>query len=150
MTTTIQIRRIVDDQRVFVDMPDGADNPCTACGACCATYRVSFYCGEVSGGSGGFVPADFTAKVNDVLACMKGTEYGGGRCIALEGELGRAGIGCRIYPDRPSTCREFSPWQADGAPDPECRRARARIGLPPLAPLPQERSVTVESDAQPG
>jgi Fe-S-cluster containining protein len=135
MMKPIQIRRIVDQDRVFVDMPDSPDNPCTACGACCASLRVSFYCGELSGGSGGFVPAQLASKVNDFVACMKGTEMGHGRCIALEGELGRPGVHCSIYPERPSTCREFSPWRDDGSPNPDCQRLRRELGLPPVAAL---------------
>jgi Fe-S-cluster containining protein len=116
------------------DQPIDQDNPCIACGACCAYYRVSFYCGELTGGSGGYVPVELTSKVNSVMACMKGTEAGHGRCVALEGELGRSGIRCRIYAQRPSTCREFDAWHADGAPNPDCQGLRERIGLPALAP----------------
>ena len=113
-------------------MHDSLDNPCLACGACCALFRVSFYCGELSGGSGGTVPAGLASKVNDVIACMRGTEHGQGRCIALVGVLGRPGIHCRIYAERPTTCREFSTWLADGTPNPDCQAARAAIGVAPL------------------
>lgn len=110
------------------------ENPCLACGACCAYYRVSFYCGEITGGLGGYVPADRISKINDVMVCMKGTEFGHGRCNALVGELGKPGIHCEIYENRPSTCRDFSEWEADGSPNPECQRLRIRIGLNPLVP----------------
>ena len=113
-------------------MADHPDNPCVSCGACCAYYRVSFYCGELTGGSGGYVPAELSSKVNDVIACMQGTETGQGRCVALIGELGQPGIGCRIYPNRSSTCREFANWLDDGTPNPECQKLRAKIGLAPL------------------
>lgn len=129
------IHRTTDDQRIFVDMPDAADNPCMACGACCARFRVSFYCGELADGSGGFVPTELASKVNDVIACMKGTEAGNGRCIALVGEVGQPGLRCTIYPNRPTTCREFAPWREDGTPTPECQRVRASFGLPPLEAL---------------
>lgn len=135
MTKEIPIRRTHDNGRVFIDMPDSADNPCTACGACCAHYRVSFYCGELSDGSGGIVPVELTSKVNDFIACMQGTETGHGRCIALLGQLGQAGIGCSIYANRPSTCREFANWLEDGSPNPECQRLRGMLGLAPLPPL---------------
>ena len=118
--------------------PDHQANPCLACGACCASFRVSFYCGEVVGGSAGRVPADLASKVNDVLACMRGTELGGGRCIALVGTLGQPGVACRIYADRPTTCREFDAWLADGTPDPDCQRVRAAIGLPALPARPAQ------------
>lgn len=137
---------IVDEDRLFTDMADSPDNPCTSCGGCCAHFRVSFYCGELSDGLGGMVPVELTSKVNATLACMKGTEHGHGRCIALVGELGKPGVGCSIYPQRPSTCREFSPWQADGQPNPECRRRREALGLPPLAALPTEQAASVHVD----
>ncbi len=149
MTKGILIRRFIDDSRIFIDMPDSPDNPCIACGACCAHFRVSFYCGELTGGSGGFVPEHLASKVNNVMACMKGTEAGNGRCIALVGELGQTGIGCSIYPDRPTPCREFAAWQQDGTPDPDCQRLRAGIGLPPLHPLPAN-DLVFEDHAMPG
>ncbi|MEY4139674.1 MAG: hypothetical protein RLZZ371_1856 [Pseudomonadota bacterium] len=140
MKNRIQIRQVVDGNRSFIDMPDSPDNPCTACGACCAKPRVSFYCGELTGGSGGIVPADMASKVNEVIACMKGTESGNGRCIALVGELGKTGISCSIYANRPSTCREFANWLEDGSPNPDCQRLRAQIGLKPLHPLPPDEA----------
>jgi Fe-S-cluster containining protein len=83
-------------------MVDGEqENPCLSCGACCAHFRVSFYCGELQGPAGGWVPVELTSKVNDLHAAMKGTEFGNGRCIALRGEIGKAGVSCSIYRDRP-------------------------------------------------
>lgn len=108
------------------------DNPCLSCGACCAHFRVSFYCGELTGGSGGFVPVELTSQVTPVLACMKGTEQGGQRCIALGGTLGQPGIHCTIYENRPTPCREFSMWRDDGSPNPDCNRLRVKLGLPEL------------------
>jgi uncharacterized protein len=135
MSQSTPIRRLEDDGRVFIDMPDSPDNPCISCGACCAHFRISFYCGELTGGLGGFVPVELTSKVNETFACMKGTEAGGGRCIALVGEIGQPGIGCTIYPNRPTPCREFEVWLEDGTPNPHCQRLRAQRGLPPLAPM---------------
>ncbi len=111
-------------------------NPCLSCGACCAHFRVSFYCGEVAGEGGGTVPAEFVSQVGPLRACMKGTEYGGQRCVALRGELGHDGIHCAIYEQRPSPCREFSPWLDDGTPNPDCQRVRNAIGLPSLPRRP--------------
>ena len=142
MPKPMAVTWIVDEDRLFADMSgstDPSDNPCTACGGCCVHFRVSFYCGELSDGLGGMVPVELTSKVNDHLACMKGTESGHGRCVALVGELGQPGIACRIYARRPSTCREFSPWEADGRPNPVCQQLRHRLGLPSLAPLPAQQ-----------
>lgn len=133
MAHSIQIVHRQDDDRVFIDMPDSPDNPCTSCGICCAYFRVSFYCGELSDGLGGFVPAELTSQLTPLRACMKGTETGHGRCIALRGTLGRPGIACAIYANRPTPCREFPTWLEDGTPNPDCQRLRASIGLPPLA-----------------
>ena len=138
MVKHIQIRRLQDDQRVFIDMPDSPDNPCLSCGACCTHFRVSFYCGELSDGSGGTVPVELTSKVNALMACMKGTENGGKPCIALRGTPGQPGISCAIYTRRPSTCREFAAWLDDGTPNPECQRVRAAIGLAPLEARPRD------------
>lgn len=126
-----QIEKQTDDGRVFIDMPD--DGPCTSCGVCCAHYRVSFVAMEMDSSPGGTVPADLVSAVNSVMACMKGTEHGGGRCVALRGELGKPGIGCAIYENRPSPCREFPVWMADGQPNPDCQRLRAAAGLNPLS-----------------
>lgn len=136
MAEIIQIRRLQEDQRVFIDMVDGELNPCHSCGVCCSSFRISFYCGELTGGLGGFVPVELTSKVNDFFACMQGTEAGNGRCIALRGQIGEPGIHCAIYARRPTPCREFPVWLDDGSPNPDCQRIRARFGLPPLAPLP--------------
>jgi uncharacterized protein len=44
------------------------------------------------------------------------------RCIALQGEVGKQ-VGCSIYEQRASTCREF----AEGSE--ACNRARQKYGL---------------------
>jgi len=114
-------------------------NPCLSCGACCAHFRVSFYCGEIaSADGGGMVPPELVVQVGPLRAAMKGTEIGNGRCVALRGEVGSPGVHCGIYEQRPSPCREFEPWLADGTPDADCQRVRARFGLPPLPALTQD------------
>lgn len=75
------------------------------------------------------------SKLNDFRVSMKGTEIGNGRCIALVGEVGIAGVHCSIYPQRSSVCREFDPWLPDGRANPDCQRVRARHGLPALVSL---------------
>ena len=132
-TKPIQLTRLQDDNRVFVDMADNDENPCLSCGACCQHFRISMYVGEIASHPGGTVPDELVSKINPVMACMKGTEAGNGRCIALRGEVGKPGIGCNIYADRPSPCREYRVWMDDGTPNPDCQRLRARIGLAPLS-----------------
>jgi Fe-S-cluster containining protein len=130
--------------KTLTDAHSASDaNPCVSCGACCAHFRVSFYFGELTGYSGGWVPIELTTKVNAYRAAMKGTEVGNGRCVALRGEVGKLGVSCSIYQHRPSTCREFDAWEEDGTPSPECQRLRVRRGLPVLQP----RAVSAALDA---
>ncbi|WP_418320479.1 YkgJ family cysteine cluster protein [Piscinibacter sakaiensis] len=107
-------------------------SPCTTCGACCATYRVSFYWAEAEQ-----LPAALTRPLGRWYACMSGTQLPRPRCDALHGELGAAAA-CAVYEQRPSPCRELQPG------DDKCQRARLRHGL---APLPVTPSVPVEASA---
>lgn len=105
-----------------------ADNPCTACGACCAAFRVDFHPAELAGGAFAWergVPVAMTAPVTAQIVRMRGTDASPARCVALLGEIG-GNVACSIYGSRPSPCREF-----DTSHD-ACTRARARHGLPPL------------------
>ncbi|SAI65909.1 Flagellin N-methylase [Bordetella ansorpii] len=111
-------------------------NPCLDCGACCSHFRVSFYSGEMAGETGGTVPEDMAVQIGPLRACMRGTEMGNGRCVALRGELGKPGIHCDIYPLRPSPCREFETWEPDGSVNPDCQRLRLSLGLAALPPRP--------------
>ena len=126
-----QLKLVQEDNRVFIDMPSNKQNPCLDCGVCCNHFRVSFYCGELSGENNGFVPVTLTSKINNTMACMKGTERGNGRCIALGGVIGEK-IWCNIYTNRPTPCREFPVWLEDGTPNPDCQRLRLEAGLPLL------------------
>ncbi|MFC0401276.1 YkgJ family cysteine cluster protein [Paraburkholderia rhizosphaerae] len=117
-------------------MANGDANPCLSCGACCQHFRVSMYMGEMASSPGGTVPDEMVSRVNPYIVCMKGTEAGHGRCIALRGEVGQPGIHCAIYAHRPSPCREYRVWSEEGSPNPDCQRLRAKIGLPPLPAMP--------------
>ena len=118
-----QIAIPTEDGRIYYDMA-GTDNPCNGCSACCRHFRVSFYHGEMDTQPGGHVPADMTAQLTPFRACMKGTESGQSSCIALQAD-GR----CGIYTHRPSVCREFPVFMADGSFNPECVRLRALHGI---------------------
>lgn len=107
-----------------------APNPCESCGACCASFRVSFYWAEGAQAGGG-VPAALTETLPPHRLCMAGTNNRAPRCIALVGEVGGR-VSCGIYAQRSSTCREFA---ADGSADSACTRARAKYGLAPLPGL---------------
>lgn len=97
---------------------------CQSCGACCASFRVSFYWAEADDG-GGTVPAHLTEQRDAFHRCMKGTWASQPRCIALQGEVGQE-VSCGIYPLRSSTCRAVEEGDA------QCRRARELCGLPVL------------------
>lgn len=108
--------------------PVSAPNPCTACGACCAAFRVDFHPAELAGGAfawAGGVPRESTVPVAARLVRMRGTDAAPPRCAALSGEVGGA-VACAIYEVRPSPCREFDVHHD------ACARARRRHGLPPL------------------
>lgn len=94
-------------------------NPCLRCGACCATYRVSFYWAE-SAQHG--LPDDLIEKISPWHACMAGTEKPEPRCRALAGVIGKS-VSCLVYPQRPSPCRELQPGED------KCNRARLGHGL---------------------
>lgn len=101
------------------------DNPCTRCGACCAAFRVDFHVSEAA------AVAQWVVPVVGKTVRMRGTDEAPPRCAALVGTVGEA-VGCAIYADRPSPCREFAPLAPLGIGDEACARAR-RHGLPPLA-----------------
>ena len=95
-------------------------NPCTTCGACCATYRVSFYWAD-----GERLPESMVEKVTPVMACMAGTQGPSPRCVALQGTV-RERVRCAVYEQRPPVCRDLVPG------DERCARARVCHGLAPL------------------
>jgi Fe-S-cluster containining protein len=99
-----------------------ADLDCRRCDACCAVFRVSFYGAEADDASGGTVPVALTRPVGPLHRCMAGTETRPVRCVALQGEVGRA-VACGLYAQRASTCREVQPGDA------QCLKARAAHGL---------------------
>ena len=106
------------------------ENPCTRCGACCASFRVDFSRQELLS-EGGTVPDGLTVSLTDHLCRMRGTDHASPRCAALQGQVGQK-AGCGIYEWRPSPCREFGMRAPLGLGDEACNRARARHGLPPL------------------
>ncbi|MEN3110057.1 YkgJ family cysteine cluster protein [Uliginosibacterium paludis] len=120
-------------------------NPCVSCGACCCSFRVSFYWAEADDAPGGHVPAALTEPLNLHLRAMRGTHPHPVRCIALTGRTGES-VSCSIYPQRPGPCREFDAWLPDGRANPDCNRVRARIGLPALPDLAPAAEAPQETD----
>ncbi len=111
----------------------GAPNPCTACGACCASYRVSFYWAEADVATGGTVPVEMTERITPHQIAMKGTAVPKPRCVALQGTVGEQ-VFCGIYSHRPSVCRNFSVAWENGESNELCDKARLSWGMPPLLP----------------
>lgn len=106
------------------DMKESKDNPCLNCGVCCSHFRISFYFGETDTFCDNGVPESMVSYLTPKLCCMKGTEAGNQRCIALIGELLTPNIKCSIYENRPSPCREFRVIQEDGSLNPKCIELR--------------------------
>ena len=101
-----------------------SDEVCTACGACCAAFRVDFSVFELDS-QGGSVPDGLSVEVSSSASRLRGTDHTPPRCAALTGKIGER-VGCGIYEWRPSPCRELEPG-SDG-----CIKARRRHGLPEL------------------
>ena len=99
-----------------------ADNPCLDCGACCKSFRVSFYWAEALERG---LPEGWTEQVTPQLLCRQGTNASAPYCAALG--MGDAGLmACGVYAHRPSPCREVEMG------DEKCSRARGMHGLPPI------------------
>ena len=109
-------------------MANAADFDCQRCGACCASYRVSFYWGETDDAPGGTVPVALTRSLGPHTRCMQGTEALPVRCVALQGEVGQQ-VGCAIYAQRASTCKAVQPG------DDQCVRARRQHGVGETSPV---------------
>lgn len=108
-------------------------HPCRRCGACCAAFRVAFHWSEAQPAKADGVPADLTTPLRHHELAMRGTQAPPVRCVALVGTVG-AETHCGIYASRPAPCRELAAARENGQPSPQCDRARALHGLPPLTP----------------
>lgn len=106
-------------------------NPCLACGACCAKFRVSFYWREAEDETPGGVPLIMTEDFSELKRMMRNTGNSNPRCVALVGNIGE-NTRCVIYDKRPGVCRDFPPSYRFGIPEPACDKARESHGLLPL------------------
>ena len=106
-------------------------HPCVRCGACCATFRVSFHWSEVQPDNPGGPPTELVVPLRRHEMAMRGTDGPNPRCVALRGTIGVDGH-CGIYPQRPSVCRDVDASWEFGAPSRQCDQARMVHGLPPL------------------
>ena len=111
-------------------------HPCQTCGACCASYRVSFHWREAEANLDDefdrSVPQEFTEDLDMNRRCMKGTNAKHNpTCIALVGRVGESAH-CIVYQNRPSPCRIFKASFEDGFENVRCDEARAKHGMEPL------------------
>lgn len=102
---------------------------CDGCGACCRTFPV-FASGPDAArepriaAEGRSLPAHLTTdRWTYQLFPLPFHDA----CCFLDG-----GSRCTIYPTRPDVCRAFP------AGNDQCQAARARTGLPPLSPSPED------------
>ncbi len=111
-------------------------HPCQTCGACCASFRVSFHWREAEANHDDefdhSVPQEYTEDLDLNQRCMKGTNAKHNpTCIALMGRVGESAH-CIIYQNRPSPCRNFSASFENGHENKRCDEAREKHGLRPL------------------
>ena len=105
--------------RMMSAAPTIADNPCQACGACCA-YSANWPRFSTEDDAAlDLIPAEL------VNARGSGMRCDGDRCAALKGKVGEA-TSCSIYDVRPEVCHTCMPGDA------ECTMARRKWGLPAL------------------
>ena len=105
-------------------------NPCLSCGACCASFRISYHWSEN-------VPDGFFNETNQTFRSLKSKkdQEGRPRCTALDGEIGKL-VACGIYENRPSPCRDFRFSYEDGGPkEIRCDESRIKAGMQVLSPL---------------
>lgn len=108
-------------------------HPCQNCGACCASFRVSFYWREAERNDAiNPVPQGFWDESTPQERAMKGTSNKHHpKCIALKGRIGEF-VNCEIYANRPTPCRKFQASYENGEHQPRCDDAREKHGLKPL------------------
>lgn len=105
-----------------------ADRPppeCTACGVCCAFALMVPVTMADSERLSDIVEITFDSEHPDIAVDrVLSRSRENGHCINLQGNLGEE-IGCRIYEDRPSVCREFE------AGSDRCHEYRRIYGIEP-------------------
>ena len=117
-------------------------HPCQLCGACCASFRVTFYWREAEDSTlltesknqhpQPIVPKGYWIESNSMQRQMKGTEHKHlPKCIALKGRIGEF-VSCEIYNNRPTPCQNFKASYEHGLHEKRCDEARKRHGLKPL------------------
>ena len=104
---------------LWVRAADEADNPCLACGACCAYSENWPRFSTEDDAALDLIPQELVNARGSGMRCE------GDRCAARKGKIGEA-TSCAIYAVRPEVCRTCQPGDA------ECAMARKKYGLPAL------------------
>jgi Fe-S-cluster containining protein len=79
------------------------------------------------------VPGEYTVNISKDMTALRFENPGKPRCLALQGKIGQS-VGCKIYENRPSPCRNFKASFENGTKNIRCDQARARMGLLELTP----------------
>ena len=69
LTAIKDLQDLVETNNAETTSRPSHNNPCFACGACCAHFRISFYSGELEGETGGWVPISLTSKIGPLTCC---------------------------------------------------------------------------------
>ncbi len=77
------------------------------------------------------MPAEAVEDSGGALVSLKGTTRHNPGCESLGGRIG-VEVGCQIYENRPSPCRNFKASYEDGYIHDRCDQAREKHGLRPL------------------
>jgi len=96
-----------------------SENPCQACGACCAYSENWPRFSTEDDTALDLIPPELVNTRGSGMRCEQD------RCAALTGSIGKA-TSCSIYAVRPEVCRTCMPGDA------ECAMARRKFGLPEL------------------
>jgi len=109
--------------------PKNAPVPeCLTCGLCCSSFLTVHVHRDDPAPRESYWEINVEARKRELTVdrVLK-REPEGGRCISLNGELGKE-LSCKIYEDRPNLCREFETGSD------KCHALRRISGLePPLA-----------------
>lgn len=114
-------------------------HPCQKCGACCAQFQVTFDSQETDLEQFN-VPKTMVVPLSPEKMALKFQNQNCRRCLALKGTIGH-NVGCAIYENRPSPCRNFKASFENGIHQPRCDAARMKMGFSPLTEkdfLPRE------------
>ena len=107
------------------------NNPCQSCGACCATFRVSFHRSQLDSEVGGYVPETLADEETQSTCRMRGTDRSSrieaaitndGRVHGIRMNI-RENVGAYLRAPEPSCVILIAPRRRHGASTMERRLA---------------------------